>query len=86
MKDWINLNKQLPPQGKKIKIKAQYNDDQFVEAEAIFKIYDIDERTEAYGWLLGKDEQEKYGTLRPTHWMPLSELNKGYVYENNSIL
>lgn len=73
MSDWVNVKRQLPPQGVKIKIKAQYHDDQFVETECVFKLYDIDERTEAYGWSMKKEDQERYGTLKPTHWMPLEE-------------
>ena len=70
MSEWISLNKQLPPQNINIKIKAQYHDDQYVEAEAVFKIYYVDKYTEAWGWSLKKEDQEKYGTLKPTHWIP----------------
>lgn len=66
--DWINIKKKLPPIGKTIKIKAQYHDDQFVEADCVFTIRDIDEHYEAWVWTLSDEEQKKYGTLRPTHW------------------
>lgn len=71
--EWINVNLKLPPIGKLIKIKAQYNDDESVEALCIFTIKDIDENYEAWCWTLSDEEQKKYGTLRPTHWMPLPE-------------
>ena len=76
MSNWISVKDKLPPQGIKIRIKAQYHDDEPREAEAFFKIYDIDEYTEAYGWTLSNEDQKKYGTLKPTHWMPLPEAPK----------
>ena len=75
MMNWISIKDELPPQGIKIKIKAQY-EDCCVEAEAVFKIYDIDEETEAWGWSLSQEDLDRYGTLRPTHWMPLPELSE----------
>lgn len=73
MTRWISIKNQLPPQGVKIKIKAQYHDDVFVCAKAIFTIYDVDESTEAWGWAMSKEVIEKYGNLRPTHWATLPE-------------
>lgn len=68
---WISIKDRLPPQG--IKIKIMTND---IEAEAIFKIHDIDEYTESWGWTLTKEMGEKFGTLRPTYWMPLPDVPK----------
>ncbi len=76
--EWISVKDQLPPQGIKIKIKADYPGS-FVEAECIFKIYNIDKDTEAWGWTLNKDSAVKYGTLRPTHWMLLPEPPKEWI-------
>jgi hypothetical protein len=66
--NWISVKEELPPQEIKIKIKAQYSDAEIIEAEAIFKIYDIDEFTEAWAWNLSAEQAKKYGTLKPTHW------------------
>lgn len=68
MSEWISVKDRLPPQGIKIKIKAQYQDHEVVEANCIFKIMDIDEFNEAWRWIFDPGEQQKYGTLRPTHW------------------
>lgn len=71
--EWVSVKDRLPPQGIKIKIKAEYEHN-ICEATAIFKIYDIDERNEAWGWSIDKKDSDKYGTLRPTHWMPLPDV------------
>lgn len=73
MSKWISIKKQIPPQREKIKIRAQYHDHETFEAVGEFSIVDIDEFTEAWKWILSDEEQKKYGTLRPTHWMPLPE-------------
>jgi hypothetical protein len=68
--EWISVKDRLPPQGVNIKIKADYGND-IVEANCVFKIYDIDENNEAWSWTINEQDFNKYGTLRPTHWMSL---------------
>lgn len=68
MSEWISVENRLPPQGVKILIKTFDLNDQIIEIEAIFKLIDIDENTEAYSWNIGK---RKDTIATPTHWMPL---------------
>lgn len=72
--NWISVEERLPPEGIRIKIKAHYKQKNIPEAVAIFYVEEIDEHTEAWKWVLDKSNQEAYGTLRPTHWMPLPEV------------
>ncbi len=67
--EWISIHERMPPQGIEIRIKAESGND-VVETQAVFKIYDIDEKNEAFAWYIKKEDAEKYGTVKPTHWMP----------------
>lgn len=71
--EWISIKEKVPSSGTKVRIKAHYDEDGIVEADAIFTIYDIDGETEAWGWKMSEEESKVYGTLRPTHWMPLAD-------------
>lgn len=70
--EWISVHDRVPPQGKNIKIKAQYNNE-IKEAEAILTIGDIDEEHEYWQWTLSEENFQKFGTWSPTHWMPLQD-------------
>jgi hypothetical protein len=69
---WISVKDRIPSSGQRVRIKAHY--DEIFEAVATFNLYDIDEEMEVWGWNLSKEDLERYGTLRPTHWMPLPEV------------
>lgn len=67
MSEWISIKDSIPQSGQKVLIKIFDKNDNEIEVDAIFTLYDIDETTEAWGWNIGKRTDL---TARPSHWKP----------------
>lgn len=65
---WISVEDKRPLNNQKVIVRVWSNNlEKDVEIEATFRLYDIDDKTEAWGWNIGKRDDV---TARPTHWRP----------------